>query len=336
MRTSPSTILSNLNGPSITENTHIPPPQGSCLALPCLPSEEEAKYYYAGLPSLPTLVARTSTTPWMMPTSTEELKELRPIGSNAPKLKEAWGGSLPSKLKALLDSMEVKWTSLDIIRIRTAFHAPIVLWIGVIPASLPGRDGINAACKCRELLEKYDITDVEVEIRESVATHATGRTSLAVGPRDPRGRRICKFERMDDNQRRLELFLFGDEALKEYLGSMMAQVGREDSIFIAQEKRIKELKGRDDPAANEERREAQAKLDKADRAVTELIAFHEEVSAHWATPENRALGPAPISPPVSASVGSRSEGCTEGSEVDASSLSGNATDRGARILAGKL
>ncbi len=135
-------------------------------------SEMEAKFYYAGLPSAPVLVARTSTTPWELPTDPEACpKELRPAGNHA--LKEAWRGDLSSKLLALLDSMKVKWTSTDIVRIGIAeeyFH-PVILWIGVTPASLSGKDGVVVASKCRELLVEYDIDDVDVEIRESVVTH---------------------------------------------------------------------------------------------------------------------------------------------------------------------
>ncbi|KDQ10866.1 hypothetical protein BOTBODRAFT_177757 [Botryobasidium botryosum FD-172 SS1] len=68
-----------------------------------------------------------------MPTTHDALKEHRPVGSYPSK--EFWEGNLPSKLIAPLDSMGVKWTSLDTIRIRTAFHAPVVLWISSRSAS---------------------------------------------------------------------------------------------------------------------------------------------------------------------------------------------------------
>jgi hypothetical protein len=68
--------------------------------------------------------------------------------------------------------MDVKWTSIDIVRIGYDGEpsAPVILWIGVTPASLSSGDGIFAAHKCREILEEYGITDVDVEIRESVVT----------------------------------------------------------------------------------------------------------------------------------------------------------------------
>jgi hypothetical protein len=129
----------------------------------------EANFYYAGLPSCPVLVARTGT-PWEAPTDPEaprKLKELRPAYNHA--LKDVWGASLAPKIIALLDSKEVKFTSIDIVSIgypEDTFY-PVIVWIGVLPESLSGDDGFVVASKCRELLVEYDITDVEVEIRES-------------------------------------------------------------------------------------------------------------------------------------------------------------------------
>ena len=145
-----------------------------------IPSPLEAKLYYAGLPSCPVLVARTGATRWEPPTGQEgdqKLKELGPAG-NHPILSEAWEGDLPHKIIAFLDSMDVKWTSLDIVSIGNVeeyyiplIHiAPTILWIGVIPGSLSASDGVVAAFKYRKILEENDITDVEVEIRESVVT----------------------------------------------------------------------------------------------------------------------------------------------------------------------
>ncbi len=141
---------------------------------PSPPSPLEAELYYAGLPSAPLLVARTSTTPWKAPTGPEayrQPKELRPVGKHA--ITEVWK-DLGPKVFSLLDSMKVKWTSIDVIRIVNAgepsVSAPVIVWIGVVPASLSGSDGIAVACKCRGLLEEHRIVDVDVEICESVVT----------------------------------------------------------------------------------------------------------------------------------------------------------------------
>jgi hypothetical protein len=140
----------------------------------------EAKFYYARSLSVPgpVLVARTTTTPWEEPDSQGNWtpKELRPVGNHAlNKVRE----DLDPRLLALLDSMKVKWTSIDVVRIGTAKEhsaasAPVIIWIGVMPESLSGNDGVSVATRCRELLGKYDITDVHVEIRESVARPVVG------------------------------------------------------------------------------------------------------------------------------------------------------------------
>jgi len=135
----------------------------------------EAKFYYSGLPSAPVLVARTGSTPWEAPTGPEayrKLKELRVVGNHA--INEVWEDNLALKLRALLDSMKVKWTSTDVVRIGNAddseSFAPVILWIGVMPVSLSGHNGVVVAFKCQELLVECGITDVDVEIRESVVT----------------------------------------------------------------------------------------------------------------------------------------------------------------------
>ncbi|KAK0218127.1 hypothetical protein IW262DRAFT_1483789 [Armillaria fumosa] len=145
--------------------------------LPSPPSEKEANFYYSGLPSGPLLVARTVTIPWKAPTGPEayrRIRDLRPVGNHA--LKEVWEGNLALKLHALLDSMKVKWTSTDVVRIGypKESSAPVILWIGVMPASLSGDDGVVVASQCRELLKEHNIDDVDVEIHESVVTRSAG------------------------------------------------------------------------------------------------------------------------------------------------------------------
>ncbi|KAJ7226228.1 hypothetical protein C8J57DRAFT_1093524, partial [Mycena rebaudengoi] len=80
------------------------------------------------------------------------------------------------KVRDLLDLMKVKWTSTDVVRIGNAGEssAPVILWIGVMPASLAGNDGIAVASSCRQLLVENHLTDVDVEICESVVTRSAG------------------------------------------------------------------------------------------------------------------------------------------------------------------
>ncbi|PBK83108.1 hypothetical protein ARMGADRAFT_679182 [Armillaria gallica] len=376
----------------------IPPPQSSFFTLPSPPSEMEAKSYYAGLPSFPVLVARTGTTPWKAPTGPEayrELKELCAVGNHA--LKEAWEGNLALKLHALLDSMKVQWTSTDVVRIRNVGEssAPVILWIGVMPASLSCDDGVVVASKCRELLVEYNIADVDVEIRESVVTRSAGPKLFTSAysfdstedVRDPLtttlGLPICAqstpwaegtggffitegrsterlllvtarhvlftpdkndnkhFEYKNDSQRRYNVTLFSDAAFNKYLGSIQTEIG--DKTFMAQyqERRIRAVEGKDDPAANK-RQSLQTRLDKMRRVMGGLNTFYQDVLTHWPTSENRVLGHVILSPPIS--VGSSSENYTEdwavieidASKVNASNFNSNAIDLGARIPVGEF
>jgi hypothetical protein len=146
----------------------IPP----SLKLPPPPSEKEAALYYAGLPSKPVLVARTGA-PWKEPTGPEAYYQLKELcGTNGyHAIEQIWEYGLASKVRCLLDSMKVKWTSLEIVgfaNVEDFSGPPPTLWIGVHSASLSGTDGVVTAYKCRDLLVENGITDVDVEIRESV------------------------------------------------------------------------------------------------------------------------------------------------------------------------
>ena len=150
------------------------------------PSEIEAISYYSGLPSTSFVVARTGTMiSWEKPAGLEayrRYRDLRVVGNHV--IKDVWEDNLAFKLHALLDSMDVKWTSTDVVRLGydEEDSAPVILWIGVIPASLCSDDGIIVVSECHKLLGEYNITDVDVEIRESVVTHSAGPKFLTFGP----------------------------------------------------------------------------------------------------------------------------------------------------------
>lgn len=145
-------------------------------------SRQEADFYYAGLPSNPILVYRTGSTPWEEPEGPEayrELKELRPVFGH--KLGTVWTEVAPQVI-SYLDAASVLWTSIDVVRFAMVKQAdvvgPVVLWIGVIPGTLPEPDAKPVAHSCLAALERFGITDVEVEFRESVYT----RSGSAAGP----------------------------------------------------------------------------------------------------------------------------------------------------------
>ena len=142
-------------------------------------SEKEAYWYYAGLPSSPRLVARSSTptTPWKEPTGPEAYpvrKELKGVGNHA--LNDVWEDKLAPLILDILESERVKFTSVDVVRIGAVGERcpPVILWIGVLPESLTPVDGLDVALQCKELLEKNDIADIDVELRESIVIRSAG------------------------------------------------------------------------------------------------------------------------------------------------------------------
>jgi len=136
----------------------------------------EAQSYYAGLPTAPVLVARASGASLEEPICPDRrLKAFHPP-IDYPPLEKIWDRTLAPKLHKLLGSMEVDWTSLELLRIGYANEsfAPLILWIGMVPGSLPGDDGLGVASGCHELFGEHGITDINVEIRESVVTSLAG------------------------------------------------------------------------------------------------------------------------------------------------------------------
>ena len=139
-------------------------------------AELEAMYYYAGLPSSPKLVSRTGPIQWKPPTGPEAynvMRELRPVFNH--KIIPVWN-VLADKVLEYLDSLKVRWSSIDGVRFAEVGEAPgpVVLWIGVTPKSLSGEDAHTAAFGCLDILKEFDITDVDVEFRESVYTRSVG------------------------------------------------------------------------------------------------------------------------------------------------------------------
>ena len=142
-------------------------------------SEADSMSHYAALLSCPPLIARTGTTPW-----DRKPDKLGPARSHALCMVWEEEDGLSDKICSLLESSKVKYTSVDIVRVgpAEAFSNPVILWISVTPGTLSRDDGLVAANKCKELLGEYDVTDVDVEIRESVPTEV-GHNYIRLGLR---------------------------------------------------------------------------------------------------------------------------------------------------------
>lgn len=83
---------------------------------------------------------------------------------------------LAPKVCQLLDSGEVLWTSIDVVRFKVKDEpvGPVVLWIGVVPETVSWEKARDAANRCLTLLQESDITDVEIEFRSSVYRRSAG------------------------------------------------------------------------------------------------------------------------------------------------------------------
>ena len=92
-------------------------------------SEMEATQYYAGIPSSPRLLARTSSTPWRQrkgPEAYRRIKQLGTVTGHRLNNVTVWEKNVAPRVHACLDELGIKWTSTDVVRIgevRVAFCA---------------------------------------------------------------------------------------------------------------------------------------------------------------------------------------------------------------------
>ncbi|KAH9851414.1 hypothetical protein C2E23DRAFT_886587 [Lenzites betulinus] len=146
---------------------------------------EEALNYYAGLPSWPPLLYRTSTEPWSLrtgPGARRRLRELRPVYDH-PML-DLWNDGLCARVSGIMDAHQVHLTTIDIVRFMEVLEGedegqndpearkpaigPVTIWVGVAPASTSPTAAHDAAAAVLALLAEHQITDVDVAFRESV------------------------------------------------------------------------------------------------------------------------------------------------------------------------
>ena len=139
------------------------------------PSAVEAKCYYYGLPSNPRLIARSSFDSWVKPRGPEAYlipKELAPLGFGHP-LGRVWESTVGPEIIRYLHSVDVKFSSLDVLRIGYAGDTspPPIVWIGVLPGTLTAEIGVDVAVQCKNILSANGIDDVHIELRESEVFH---------------------------------------------------------------------------------------------------------------------------------------------------------------------
>ncbi|KAG9080475.1 hypothetical protein FRC06_006532 [Ceratobasidium sp. 370] len=170
-------------------------------------SQAEAQSYYAGLPSEPPLVYRTGKAPWSPPRWPEaqrRLKELRGVFDHP--ITKVWNRDLAWKVVSVMDDHKVRFTTIDVVRFKKVevdeegedeesedeegedeegedketvkagkpVLGPVTIWVGVFPGSTTPTAAHHAAQSVLALLQKYQITDVDVDFRESIYTRNVG------------------------------------------------------------------------------------------------------------------------------------------------------------------
>ncbi|KAF8879528.1 hypothetical protein CPB84DRAFT_292048 [Gymnopilus junonius] len=163
----------------------------------------EAQSYYAGLHSEPILLYRTGKEQWSPPRGPEaqrRLKELREV-FNHP-IAKVWNDDVGWKVVAIMDTHTIRFTSIDVVRFKKVEVdepdsdeedvedeeedekqtpkakkqniGPVTIWIGVFPESTTPTAAHDAAQDVLALLKDYEITDVDVDFRESLYIREAG------------------------------------------------------------------------------------------------------------------------------------------------------------------
>jgi hypothetical protein len=138
---------------------------------------------FYGLPSNPVCIYRTGDE-WPIPTGFESqpvLREARPICKHP--IQKVWF-TLGTQIYQFLDSLEVKWSTIDPVRFAEEGKdaGPLHLWVGVTPRSLSFDNAKAAATGCKKILADANLPDVEIAFRESHFIQSTGPQLLDCVP----------------------------------------------------------------------------------------------------------------------------------------------------------
>ncbi|KAJ3825590.1 hypothetical protein F5880DRAFT_215325 [Lentinula raphanica] len=130
---------------------------------------------FFGTPSTPLCVYKTGD-PWFVRTGMESqriIRETHPVRYDHP-IQDNWS-NIGKRLYTLLDDKKVRWTSIDPVVFADAGEepfCPLLLWIGVEPASLSYEDAHTAAEAATFLLTSFGLEGFEIGFRESIVTRS--------------------------------------------------------------------------------------------------------------------------------------------------------------------
>ncbi|KAI9439642.1 hypothetical protein H4582DRAFT_2119419 [Lactarius indigo] len=209
---------------------------------------------------------------------------------------------------------------------------PVTIWIGVFPESTSATAAHDAAQDVLLLLKDYQITDVDVDFRESFYTRLAGLQLLEpVGDLDP----LVNIGGGNDNLLDLscrhvligpkeaninyvrhpsrppkDVPLLGKRAFTNLVDSIKPRIGRHG---IAAKRRRKQIEGFEErekgtnavdvEKAKVARMEIQGLVDKAEKAMEALAALIDQVNKDWKKLDNCVLAHILRSPAISLGVG---------------------------------
>ncbi|TFK55382.1 hypothetical protein OE88DRAFT_1709888 [Heliocybe sulcata] len=137
-------------------------------------SEEEALHYYAGLHSEPRLLYRTGK-PWHLPVVLQAQyprKELLEVFDHP--ITKVWSNGLADKVVKAMDAHGGTEFDEDTGAARIPVISPVTIWIGVSPSSVTATAAHDVAQVLLVLFKDYQITDIDIDFRESLHTCKAG------------------------------------------------------------------------------------------------------------------------------------------------------------------
>ncbi|KAG9090474.1 hypothetical protein FRC06_001039 [Ceratobasidium sp. 370] len=265
--------------------------------------------------------------------------ELLPTGNCT--LSEVWEDNLALKIHDLLEAMNVKWTSTNIVCPRNPKESsiPVILWIASLwPLDAGGflKKTISPMLKSRSKNPQAAHTtktfDPTVDVTEPltatlglpICAHSTcwaegtGGFFMAEGDDTKRlflitARQVVfppdrsnnmLFKHKDDSQPCHNMTLFSDAVFKSYLESIWTNIEGTAITIGYLERRIEMARRKGTPEMNTVCEAAQAKLKNEVKALEVLNMFYQDIPTQWDNPESHILGHVILSPPIGVSVSS--------------------------------
>ncbi|KAI1823275.1 hypothetical protein F4861DRAFT_338098 [Xylaria intraflava] len=148
-----------------------------------VPSEEERRMYYHGLPSRPELVSRSNgcRAPWVLRTEDQHPVEREILPVDPSTCLSNWEETLWPGFLEILDSGPAKeyWNCVDIVKMRTSdADATTVIWIGVEArpdgSQISCLDGYSVCCRGHQFVQSKigpgNMENIVVEMRRTGIT----------------------------------------------------------------------------------------------------------------------------------------------------------------------